>query len=192
MRVPLNKDLTMRNTTLIAALELLNHSDIARRLDDVNAVMQSDTVNGSWEHELTDEVSIIWDREEKFLLSIMEQDEIKLPLEHSSDFNVWFIPYYTVTMEDQFTTSLQELAVEAKAWDLCSDEVDFDDDGRWVIECGDEGWMNFVEELGCYTIGQYGNLYPFELLNALEGLPNVKGKLIRGDLENSIVKVGDC
>jgi hypothetical protein len=182
----------MRNTTLISALELLNNSDIAHRLFDVNKVMQLDNMDASWEHSFSDEVSVMWDREEKFLLSIMDDEEIKLPIEYSSDFGVWFIPYYTVTMEDQFTTSLQEMAVDAMAYKLCSDTVDFDDDERWVIECGDEGWMNFVEELGCYTIGQYGNLYPFELLNALEGLPNVKGKLIRGDLENSIVKVGDC
>jgi hypothetical protein len=177
------------NCKLINALELLNNSKIKHRLGDVLEVMSLDTVNGSWEHELTDEVSVMWTCEGLAISYIEEEKEEQLPIEYSSDFRVWFTPEYE--LEEQFTTSLQEMAVDAKAWDLCSYEVDFDDDGRWVIECGDKGWMNFVPELGCYTIGRYGSLYPFEILNNLEGLPNVRGKLVKGDEQYRIVKVED-
>lgn len=177
------------NFKLINALELLNNSDITRHLSHVVEIMSLDTVDGSWEHELSQEVSVVWTSEGLTISYIDKEEEQQLPIQYSDDFGVWFTPEYE--LEEQFTTSLQEMAVNAKAWDLCSYGVDFDENGRWVIECGDEGWMNFVPELGCYTIGRYGNLYPFELLNALEGLPNVRGRLIRGDKENSIVKVED-
>ena len=179
----------MCNVTLITAMELLNNSVIARRLYDVAEVMALDTVDGSWEHELSQEVSVMWTSEGLTISYIDKGEEQQLPIQYSDDFGVWFTPEYELVK--QFTTSLQELAVNKMAEYLCSNDIDFDDNGRWVIECGDEGWMNFVPELGCYTIGRYGNLYPFELLNNLEGLPNVKGRLIRGDEQNSIVKVED-
>lgn len=153
---------------LIKVIEKLNESEIVHNLWNVKEVMNKAS-EGSWECEIDEEISVLW-RDRHLYLSFMDEgEEDQLLILPHPDLGVWYTPEYEIG--EQFLTSEQEMLVKHKADQLRSDDYFVDDEGYWVIECGDEGFMEFDAELGYYIIGRYGNRYPFTALNNLCNLP---------------------